>query len=87
MRLSAPSNPDLLHLVEGHVVAAAVVELRRAGAGVVCHDSGFFQAAAVLQIGGDAGRPEAVVSGLGRNSGTGHAALDHRMGVRLGEGG
>ena len=81
------SNPDLLHLIKRHFVAAAVVKLRRAGAGVVRHDGGFLQAAAVLEIGGDAGRPEAVVSGLGRDPGGGHAALDHRVGVRLGEGG
>ncbi len=75
-----PSNPDLLHLIKRHFVMAAVVELRRTGAGVVRHHSGFLQAAAILEIDRDAGRSESVVSGLCCNPCGDHAALDHRMG-------
>jgi hypothetical protein len=67
------SNPNFLHFIKRHLVAAAVVELRRARAGVVRHGGGLFQ------ISSDAGRPEAVVSGLGRDPGGGHAAPDHRV--------
>ena len=49
-------HPDPLYLIEGHLVAAAVIKLRRPRAG------GLLQGATVLEIGDDAGRPEAVVA-------------------------
>jgi hypothetical protein len=51
---------SLFHLVEAHLFPAAVLKLRRARRGVVRHGSGLFERPAVLQIGGDAGRAEAV---------------------------
>ena len=41
----------------------------------------------IFEIGCDAGCPKAMVSGLGHNSGGGHAPLYHRVGIRQGEGG
>src|SRR5271169_2715288 len=74
-------NP--LDLIEAELVAPAIVELRRARRGVVRHRRGLFQRAAVLEIGRDAGRPEAVVAEFGCDAGTGRPPADHRVGVRL----
>lgn len=46
---------------------------------------GFFQAVAILEIGCDA-HAQTVISDLGSDASRRHAALDHRVGVRLGEG-
>lgn len=46
--LNPHSNLDLLHLVEGHLFAAAVVEVGRLGAGVVRRGCGLFETAAVF---------------------------------------
>ena len=51
---STRSDLDLLKLVQRRLVVASVVELGRAGGGVGGHGGGFFEDAAVLQIGGDA---------------------------------
>ena len=56
------SNPDLLHLVERDFVRAPVVEPGGARGGVVGERLRVFEGALVLQIGGDAGRPEGVVA-------------------------
>jgi hypothetical protein len=81
------SNEYPLHLVEAHLVAAAVVKLRRARRGVVRHGSGLFERPAVLQIGGDAGRAEAVIPDFRRNTGGDRAPPDHGIGIGLGQGG
>lgn len=52
---------------------------------MVRHGGGLFQRAAVLEIGRDAGRPEAVVAGFRGNAGGSEAPPDHRVGVGLGE--
>jgi hypothetical protein len=40
-REACPLNRNPLHLVEAHLVAPAIVELRRAGRGLVRHGGGF----------------------------------------------
>jgi len=50
---------------------------------VVCHGSGLFQCAAVLEIGGDPRRPEAVIAKPGRDAGRGRTTTDHGISVRL----
>ena len=47
----APSNHHSFHLIEADLVASAVVELGRAGRGVVRHSGGLFERAAVLKVG------------------------------------
>jgi len=74
-------NP--LDFIEAHLVAPAIVELGRARRGVVRHRRGLFERAAVLQIGGDTRRSEAVVAQLGGDTGCRSAPADHRIGVRL----
>ncbi len=59
----------------------AIIELCRPSRGVVCHLRRLFQRPAVLEIGGDAGRPKAVVAELGIDAGRGGAPADHRIGV------
>jgi hypothetical protein len=56
------SNEYPFHLVERHFLRSPVVKLRRACRGMVRHLRGFFEGAAVLQVGGDAGRAEGVVA-------------------------
>lgn len=87
VKSSSRSNEYPLHLVEAHLVAAAVVKLRRARRGMVRHGSGLFERPAVLQIGGDAGRAEAVIPDFCRNTGGYRASPDHRIGIGLGQGG
>ncbi len=53
----------------------AIVELGHAGAGMVRHGGGFLQRAAVLQVGRDPRRPEAVVAQLGRDTDRGGASV------------
>src|SRR5271155_2560595 len=77
------SNHNSLDLIEAHLVAPAIVELRRARRGMVPHRSGLPERAAILEIGGDPGRPEAVISEPGRDACRGRAPADHRIGVRL----
>jgi hypothetical protein len=49
------SDNDPLDLIEAHLVAPAIAKLRRPRRGVVRHGRGFFERAAVLEIGGDTG--------------------------------
>jgi hypothetical protein len=84
--LSISSNEYSLHLVERHLLGPPVVKLRRARAGVVRHLRGFFERAAVLQISGDAGRAESMIADARGDTGGTGAPLDHRIGVRLGQG-
>jgi hypothetical protein len=58
------SNEYPLDLVERHFFGAAVVKLRRAGRGMIRHLRGAFERAAVLQISGNARRPERVIADL-----------------------
>ena len=53
---------------------------------MVGHRRGFFERAAVVQIGGDGGRVERVVGDLLGDAGGAGAPLDHRTGVGLGQG-
>jgi hypothetical protein len=91
----APNNPvdrversdrDSLDLIEADLVAPAVIELRRARTGVVGHGCCVFECAAILQVGGDAGGAEGVVANLRRYAGRRGAALDHGIGIGLGQG-
>jgi hypothetical protein len=63
-------NNTSLDLITAELVAPAIVGRRRARRGVVRHRPAPFERAAVLEIGGDAGCPEAVIA-------------DHRVGVLL----
>ena len=56
-------------LIKAELVAPTIVELRRARRDVVRHRRGLFERAAVLEIGRDAGCPEAVVAELGCDAG------------------
>jgi hypothetical protein len=56
------SNPDLINLIQVHLVAPPVVKLRGARAGVVGHGGRLLQCAAVPEISSDAGCPKAVVA-------------------------
>src|ERR1017187_7372142 len=73
-------------LIEAHLVAPPVIELRRPGAGMVGHGRGLLQRPAVLEIGRDAGRPETVVADLGLDPGRLGAPANHLVGVGLGQG-
>ena len=63
-----------------------IVELRRAGAGMVRHLRGAFEGAAVFEIGRHARRPKRMVAEACDDAGGFRAALNHRIGVRLGQG-
>jgi hypothetical protein len=67
--LKPPLDHNPLDLIEADLIAPSIVELRRAHRGMVRHRGGFFQCAAILEIGGDPGRPEAVVAELGGDAG------------------
>ena len=54
---------------------------------MISHGRGVFERAAILEVGGDPGRPEAVVADLGLDPGHCGAPTDHRIGVGLGQGG
>jgi hypothetical protein len=62
IRYRARSNQYSLHLVERHLLGAAVVKLGRACRGMVRHPRGAFKRAAVFQIGGDARGAKGVVA-------------------------
>ena len=66
---------DALDLVQAHLVVAATIELRRAGAGVVRHGGGLLQRAAVPGIGRDPRRPETVVADLDDDAGRRRASM------------
>ena len=78
-----PLDHNPLDLIEADLVAAAVIELRRSRRGMVRHRGGLFERAAILEIGGDPGRPEAMVAELGSDAGCRGAPADHRIGIRL----
>lgn len=52
---------------------------------MVRHLRRLFQRAAVLKVGGDAGRPEAVVADIGLDPGGRRPPADHRVGLHLGQ--
>ena len=80
------SDQNPLDLVETHLVAAPVVELRRTSAGMIGHGGGLLQRAAVLEICRDARGPEAVIADLGLDPGRLGAPANHLVGVGLGAG-
>jgi len=82
----AASNQYPLHLVERHFLGAAVVELRGAGAGVVRHLRGAFESAAVFEGRRNARRPKRMVAHARDDASGFRAPLNHRVGVRLGQG-
>jgi hypothetical protein len=51
---------------------------------MICHCRRLLQSAAVIQIGGDPHRLEAVVAEVGGDAGRRRAPADYRLGVRLG---
>ncbi len=61
-------EPDLLDLVERHVVGTTIVELGGARRGVTGNVRCPFDGAAVLEIRGDAGRAETVIADACRDS-------------------
>lgn len=67
-RILGALNPHTLDFIEAHLVVAPIVKLSRSRGTVVRHGRRDFERAAVLQIDGDAGRAETVVSYLGRDA-------------------
>jgi hypothetical protein len=63
------SNHNPFHLIQAHLIQAAIVKLGRARRRMVRHRRGLFERAAVLEISGDAGCPEAVIAEFGCNAG------------------
>ena len=80
-------NENPFHLVERHFLGAAVVKPRRARRGMVRHLRGLFERTAVLRISGDARGAKGVVADVGGDAAGFRAALNHRIGIRLGQGG
>lgn len=76
-------NRNALDLVERNLILPPVVELGRPRALVVGDVLRGFKRAVVLQVRGDAGRPEGVVPDPGLDAGATRASLDHAVGVLL----
>jgi hypothetical protein len=57
-----PPNIDLHHFIERDAVLAPIVELRRSRRRMRRHLARFFQRAAILEVGRDAGAAEGVVA-------------------------
>jgi len=72
-------NHDPLDLIEAELVAPAIIKLGGARRGVVRHRRGLLERAAVLEIGGDAGCPEAVVAELSFDASSSRTPADHRI--------
>ena len=83
---SCGSNENSFNLVERDFLGAAVVKLRRARAGMVRHLRRLFKRATVFQVGGDAGCAKGVVADMRDDAARFGAPLNHRIGVRLGQG-
>ena len=58
-------DQDAPDLIQADLVVAAVIELGRAGRGVVGDHRGLLERAAILQVGRDAGDPEGVIANAG----------------------
>jgi hypothetical protein len=74
-------NP--LDFIEADLIASAILKLRGARRRAVRHRGDLFKCPAVLEIGGDARCPKAVIAQLGCDAGRARAPADHRIGVRL----
>src|ERR1700733_14860800 len=72
-----PSNRDPLDLVERDFVAGAIIELRRAWAGMIGHRLGVFERAAVSEKIRQPGRAKGVAAHVGVDAGLFGAAADH----------
>jgi hypothetical protein len=79
------SNRNLLDLIKGDFILAAVIEFGRPGRGMVGDLLRLFQRAFVLHIGGDPGGAEDMVADLGLNAGVLGPALDHAVSILLPE--
>ena len=80
------SERNPLHLIEGDLIVAPIIEPggpRRLMAG---HLLGDLQLAAVLQVGGDHGGAEAVGADFGSQSCSACPPLDHHVHIGLGQG-
>lgn len=77
------SDRNALDLVEGNLVLPPVVELRGPGAFVVGDVLRGFKRSLVLQVRGDAGRPESMVPDPRLDAGVARPPLDHAVGVLL----
>ena len=81
-----PLHLDPLHLIEAEILAPAIVELRRAHAGMVGHLRRLLKRALVSKMRRDTRRLEVVIAKLGRDADSGSPRAGHRMSVRLEEG-
>ena len=79
-------NHHALNIVEARLVAAPIIELRGARRGVVRHRRGLFERHAILQLGCDARCSKRVVANLRCDGRRPRSPLNHRIGVRLGQG-
>lgn len=78
-----PLNPDPLDLIDAHLVASAIIELRGARAGVLCHCRRLLKRAPALEIRRDPRCPKRVIANFGGDAGRRRALVDHRIGVCL----
>jgi hypothetical protein len=76
-------NQDTLDLIERNLILSLVVELGRARRLVVGDVLRGFKRAVVLQVRGDAGRPEGTVPDPGLDASAARPPLDHAVGVLL----
>lgn len=72
-------------LVKSDAVIAAVVEAGGTGGLMAGHLLGNFKLAAVLQVSGNAGGPEAMAAYSGRNASGQRTPLNHQMNICLGK--
>src|SRR4051812_8572131 len=76
-------DENALDFIEADFIAAAVVEVGGGGGGGGGGHRRFFERAAALEIGCDAGGPEGVIADPGAEACRPRPALDHRIRVRL----
>src|SRR5271169_505395 len=86
-RRSVTLDRDPFNLIEGSLILPAVVKLRRPRRLVVGDVLRRFEGALVLQVRGDAGRAESVVSDPSLDAGVGRAALNPSCGRSCGRAG
>jgi hypothetical protein len=80
------SERNPLHLIEGDLIVAPVIERCCPRGFMAGHLLGDLELAAILKVGGDAGGAEAVGADLGAQSCSSCPPLDHHVHIGLGQG-
>jgi hypothetical protein len=83
LRRHGGSNPDPLDLIERNFIAPPVVESCRPRRLMGCHLLRNFQPPPILEIGGDAGRPEGMAANLSFDSGYESPPANHAPDIGL----